>query len=129
MTSADSRSGLEFLQTVARCQADVPDVRAGIARLPVDASTIEKIGKGSKKINLAQWCTDYQWCTDDRPTHSIILRSSPENAIFSQKPIGPASERYVTYISDCQNKLGVTGVRIHLACMVHVIFSHLKRLV
>ena len=35
-------------QTVDQCPADVHDVRAGIARLPVDASTIEKIGSASE---------------------------------------------------------------------------------
>ena len=35
-------------QSVDRCPADAHDVRAGIARLPVDASRIEKIGRASE---------------------------------------------------------------------------------
>ena len=37
-------------QSVDRCPADAHDVRAGTARLPFDASRIEKIGRASENI-------------------------------------------------------------------------------
>ena len=50
-TSADfegHRSMVCPFQSVDRCSADAHDVRAGTARLPVDASRIEKIGQASE---------------------------------------------------------------------------------
>ena len=37
-------------QSVDRCPADAHDVRAGTARLPVDVSSIEKIGRASENF-------------------------------------------------------------------------------
>ena len=52
-TSADYegyRSMVCPFQSVDRCRADAHDVRAGTARIPVDASRIETIGRASENF-------------------------------------------------------------------------------
>ena len=90
--SADSIAGLEVPQSADRrpMSGRCSRCSGGIARLPVDASTIEKNREGIGKTKT--WPETCRLETDDQPTTPIILRSSPENDIFAQKPIGSASE-------------------------------------
>ena len=73
-------------QSVDRCPADAHDVRAGTARLPVDASRIEKnLANIGKNLTWPEGAPVAMGDADDRPTTPIILRSSAENVTFRPK--------------------------------------------